>query len=74
MLGSLLYSSFTKLADLDQQKWSQKAKEHVMLHGVDVTGSRFFRDQRVLEAVQFAAEAHAHQVREWAAAALPTRQ
>lgn len=34
-----------------------------MLYGVDVTNSRFFRDKRVLAAVQFAAEAHSGQFR-----------
>ncbi|KAJ9514706.1 hypothetical protein QJQ45_028414, partial [Haematococcus lacustris] len=34
-----------------------------VLYGVDVTNSRYFRDERVLKAVQFAAIAHAGQVR-----------
>lgn len=34
-----------------------------MLYGVDVTSSRFFRDEMVLKAVEFAAEAHKGQWR-----------
>lgn len=34
-----------------------------MLYGVDVTSSRFFKDERVLAAVRFAADAHSGQFR-----------
>lgn len=33
------------------------------LHGVDVTGSRYFQHEKVLAAVEFAAEAHKYQRR-----------
>lgn len=37
--------------------------ERAILYGVDVTGSKFFGDERVLAAVHFAADAHKGQFR-----------
>jgi hypothetical protein len=70
-LAALSYNLFAVLGQISAlQEWqgwqlggcgSGALGRHV-LHGVDVTGSGFFSNPRVLAAVEFAAAAHAGQV------------
>mmetsp|Transcript_2426 Transcript_2426/g.6180 ORF Transcript_2426/g.6180 Transcript_2426/m.6180 type:complete len:1385 (-) Transcript_2426:794-4948(-) len=64
-LGALSYSLMSKIQQLlELQSAGARAQEKRQIcYGVDVTGSRFFQDDRVLAAMEFAAKAHAGQVR-----------
>ncbi|KAL4419557.1 hypothetical protein ABPG77_006888 [Micractinium sp. CCAP 211/92] len=66
MSGVLYYMARTTWEGIEPYVFQQhlrREKPPMLLHGVDVSGSRFFSRPTVQQAVDFAAEAHSGQVR-----------
>ncbi|KAL4431494.1 hypothetical protein ABPG75_006750 [Micractinium tetrahymenae] len=66
MSGVLYYMARTTWEGMEPYVFQQhlrREKPPVLLHGVDVSGSRFFARPAVQRAVEFAAQAHSGQVR-----------